>query len=52
VVEMQSRAVEDEADMLTVEVLVRTSRVLLAMERSAALESAQRGKAVVITSSY
>lgn len=34
------------------EVLVRTSRVLLAMERSVALESAQRGKAVVITSSY
>ncbi|KAH7353256.1 F-box domain-containing protein [Plectosphaerella cucumerina] len=46
------RASEDGADMLSVEVLVRTSRVLLAMERSAALEGAQRGKAVVITSSY
>ncbi|KAH6685934.1 F-box domain-containing protein [Plectosphaerella plurivora] len=34
------------------EVLVRTSRVLLAMERSAAREGAQRGKAVIITSSY
>lgn len=51
-VEMQSEAGEDEADMVSVEVLVRTSRVLLAMERSAALEGAQRGKAVVITSSY